>query len=137
MQDMKMTLNQTITLASIVEKETGAAFERPIISSVYHNRLKIGMRLQSDPTTIYGIRNFNGNLTRKDLETATAYNTYVIYGLPPGPIANPGHDAIAAVLNPEKTAFLYFVSKNNGTHFFSENYRDHTRAVDQYQRRRH
>lgn len=136
MQEISMTLNQTVTLASIVEKETGAAFERPMISSVYHNRLKIGMRLQSDPTTIYGIRDFNGNLTRKDLEAATPYNTYVIKGLPPGPIANPGRDAIAATLYPESTKFLYFVSKNNGTHFFSENYRDHNRAVDQYQRRR-
>ena len=133
---LKMSVHQIITLASIIEKETGAAFERPLISSVFHNRLKKGMRLSSDPTVIYGIRNFNGNLTRKDLETVTPYNTYRIKGLPPGPIANPGIDSIKAALYPAETDYLYFVSKKDATHQFSTNLKDHNRAVRQYQLRR-
>jgi len=133
---LKMSVHQIITLASIIEKETGAAFERPLISSVFHNRLKKGMRLSSDPTVIYGIRNFNGNLTRKDLETMTPYNTYRIKGLPPGPIANPGIDSIKAALYPAETDYLYFVSKKDATHQFSTNLKDHNRAVRQYQLRR-
>ena len=126
-------LNQTITLASIVEKETGQAGERPLIASVFYNRLRQGMALQSDPTVIYGIKNFNGDLTKKDLQRPTPYNTYVIPGLPPGPIANPGEDALRAVLYPEKTDYLYFVSKNDGSHYFSRNIQEHNRAVVRYQ----
>jgi UPF0755 protein len=129
-----LSKNEVLTLASIVEKETGAPSERPIIAAVFFNRLKSKMRLQTDPTVIYGIPNFNGNLTRKDLETPHPYNTYVIPGLPPGPIANPGEAAIKAVLYPSKNKYLYFVSKNDGTHHFSETLREHNRMVAQYQR---
>jgi UPF0755 protein len=131
-----MTMRDVVILASIVEKETGKAGERPLIASVFLNRLKKGMRLDSDPTVIYGIKDFNGNLTRKDLTTPTPYNTYVIRGLPPGPIANPGLDAIKAVLHPAETDYLYFVSKNDGSHYFSKTLREHNRAVRQYQKRR-
>ena len=129
------TMEEVITLASIIEKETGLAEERPIIASVFLNRLKKGMRLQTDPTVIYGIADFDGDLTREHLKEPTAYNTYVIRGLPPGPIASPGIDAIRAVLYPEDTEYLYFVSKNNGSHFFSKKYSEHSKAVDKYQRK--
>ncbi len=132
-KDLGFTVHQIVTLASIIEKETGAAFERPIISSVFHNRLKKRMRLESDPTVIYGIKNFDGNLTRKHLSTPTPYNTYKIKGLPVGPIANPGHDSLEAALYPEKTVFIYFVSKNDSTHYFSTNFKEHNRAVRKYQ----
>jgi UPF0755 protein len=132
---MDMTDNEILTLASIIEKETGAAFERPLISAVFQNRLKIGMKLDSDPTVIYGMgENFNGNLRRKDLTEYTKYNTYVIKGLPPGPIANPGKDSILAVLNPADVSYLYFVSKGDGTHHFSKSFREHQNAVNKYQR---
>ena len=133
---LKMSRHAFVTLASIIEKETGAAFERPLISSVFHNRLKRNMRLQTDPTVIYGIPNFNGNLTRRDLAAPTPYNTYVIRGLPPGPIASPGAKALEAALYPADTDFLYFVSKKDTTHQFSTNIRDHNAAVRRYQLRR-
>lgn len=129
-----MTREQVVTLASIVEKETGVPQEREVIASVFHNRLKKKMRLQSDPTTIYGIANFNGNLTKKDLLTPTPYNTYTIYGLPPGPIASPGISAIRAVLYPATSNYLYFVANNRGSHLFSETYAQHAKYVDDYQR---
>ncbi len=118
------SIHQVVTLASIIEKETGAAFERPIISSVFHNRLKRRMRLESDPTVIYGIKDFGGNLTRKHLNEPTPYNTYQIKGLPPGPIANTGIKSIEAVLYPADTKFLYFVSKKDRTHHFATNIKD-------------
>ncbi|MBI3755963.1 MAG: endolytic transglycosylase MltG, partial [Deltaproteobacteria bacterium] len=124
------------TLASIIEKETGAGMERPLISAVFHNRIKKGMRLESDPTVIYGIKNFNGNLTRKDLLTKTPYNTYQIYGLPSGPIANPGRASLEAAIAPSADTYLYFVSKNNGSHYFSRNLKEHNRAVQFYQKPR-
>jgi len=127
------SVHQAVTLASIIEKETGAPFERPLISSVFHNRLKKRMRLESDPTVIYGITDFDGNITRKHLRAQTPYNTYKIRGLPPGPIANPGSDALKAALYPTDTQFLYFVSKRNTTHAFSTNIKDHNRAVRKYQ----
>jgi UPF0755 protein len=131
----KLTKHEVIILASIVEKETGAKFERPIISAVYLNRLKKRMRLQSDPTTIYGIyETFNGNLRRKHLLEKTAYNTYKLPALPLGPIANPSQAAIQAVLEPKTHKFIYFVSKNDGTHVFTETYKEHLRAVDYWQR---
>jgi peptidoglycan lytic transglycosylase G len=133
---MGFTVHQIVTLASIIEKETGAAFERPIISSVFHNRLKKRMRLESDPTVIYGIEAFDGNLTRKHLSASTLYNTYRIRGLPPGPIASPGAEALAAALFPADTRYFYFVSKKDGTHQFSSNIKDHNRAVRKYQLRR-
>ncbi len=133
---MGLSIHQIITIASIIEKETGASFERPTISSVFHNRLKRKMRLESDPTVIYGIKKFNGNITKKDLKTFTPYNTYIIKGLPPGPIANPGIEAINAALFPADTDFLFFVSKKDTTHKFSTNFRDHNKAVRKYQIRK-
>ena len=134
-KEMGFSKLQTVILASIIEKETGQPQERPLISSVFHNRLKKNMKLQTDPTVIYGITNFNGNITKKDLLTPTPYNTYVIRGLPPGPIANPGKEAILASLYPEDTKYLYFVSKNDGSHVFSSTLKDHNLAVDHYQKR--
>ena len=126
---------QVLILASIVEKETGAGHERPIIAGVFINRLKKGIRLQSDPTTIYGIfENFDGNLRRKHLRQKTAYNTYRIKGLPAGPISNPGLASLQAVLNPAEHDFFYFVSQNDGTHVFSKTYREHRQAVERYQK---
>ena len=135
-QEMNLSVHQVVTLASIIEKETGAAEERAVISSVFHNRLKKRMRLESDPTVIYGIKSFDGNLTRKHLNTPTSYNTYVIKGLPPGPIANPGREAIRAALYPADTRFLFFVSKKDHTHYFSANLKSHNRAVRKYQKRK-
>jgi len=131
--DIGLSVHQVLTLASIIEKETGAPSERPTISSVFHNRLRRGMRLETDPTVIYGIDDFDGNLTRKHLATHTPYNTYLISGLPPGPIANPGRAAIEAALYPADTAYLYFVSKKDGTHQFSTTFADHNRAILTYQ----
>lgn len=126
---------EIITLASIIEKETGAASERPIISAVFQNRLSIGMKLDSDPTVIYGMGDkYKGNITRNDLREETAYNTYVIKGLPPGPIANPGKESIMAVFEPADVKYLYFVSKGDGTHHFSNSFREHQNAVNKYQR---
>lgn len=128
-----LSMMEVVTLASIVEKETGAAEERPRIAGVFMNRLRKKIPLQSDPTVIYGIKEFNGNLTRKDLMTETPYNTYRIKGLPAGPISNPGIDSIKAVLYPEKVDYVYFVSKKDGTHHFSKTLSEHNRAVRQYQ----
>ncbi len=127
--------HQIIILASVVEKETGAKVERPAIAGVFTNRLKKRMRLQSDPTTIYGIwSRYKGNIRKADLLEETPYNTYKIPALPTGPISNPSLAAIEAVLNPEEHNYLYFVSKNDGTHVFSKNYQDHERAVQDYQK---
>lgn len=134
--ELGLSVHQVVTLASIIEKETGTPSERPIISSVFHNRLQRGMRLETDPTVIYGIENFDGNLTRKHLDTPTPYNTYRISGLPPGPIASPGKASIEAALYPTDTKYLYFVSKKDNTHQFSTNLRDHNRAIQAYQLRR-
>jgi UPF0755 protein len=124
-----------VILASMVEKETGAAWERPRIAGVFLNRLKKPMRLQSDPTTIYGIwEGWDGNLRRRNLQEVTPYNTYRINGLPKGPIANPGLLALQAVLEPEEHGFYYFVSKNDGTHIFSTTYKDHRAAVEEWQK---
>lgn len=131
-----LTIHQVVTLASMIEKEVGVADERPLISSVFHNRLKRNMRLASDPTVIYGISEFNGDITRKDLTNPTPYNTYTFKGLPPGPISNTGVKAIEAALYPADTKYLYFVSKNNRTHHFSANFNDHHQAVQKYQLRR-
>jgi peptidoglycan lytic transglycosylase G len=130
---LKMSIEQVTTLASMIEKETGVPSERALVSSVFHNRLKRGMRLASDPTVIYGLPHFDGNLTRAQLETHTPYNTYLIKGLPPGPIANPGRAAIEAALYPKKTDYLFFVAKGDGTHQFSTNVTAHNLAVRKYQ----
>lgn len=130
-----MSKEQVVTLASMVEKETGDKSERPIIAGVFLNRLKLKMRLQSDPTTIYGMwERYKGNITRKDLLTPSDYNTYTIKAIPIGPIANPGLLSIQAVLNPAEHKYLYFVSKNEGTHIFSENYGGHQEAVTNWQK---
>jgi UPF0755 protein len=131
-----LTLSEVVTLASIVEKETGRAEERPVIASVFLNRLNRNMRLETDPTVIYGLENFDGNLKKKHLKEKSPYNTYVIRGLPPGPIANSGLEAIRAVLYPAETEFLYFVSKNDGTHHFSKTLTEHNRAVQKYQKKK-
>jgi len=131
--DPKLTPHETLTLASIIEKETGVESERPLVSAVFHNRLNRQMALQSDPTVIYGIKNFNGNLTRKDLNEPTPYNTYRIAALPPGPICNPSLSSIRAALHPADVPYLYFVSKNDGTHLFSDTIEAHNQAVKTYQ----
>ncbi len=125
---------ELLTLASIIEKETGAAIERPQISGVFNNRMRIGMKLQTDPTVIYGMgESYDGNIRRKDLTTDTEYNTYTRYGLPPTPIAMPGEAAINAAANPQETSALYFVGKGDGTHYFSVNLQEHNNAVIKYQ----
>lgn len=133
--DKSLDMQQTVILASIVEKETGAPEERPLIAGVFHNRLNKGMRLQSDPTVTYGSKKFSAPISKKDLLTATPYNTYTLPGLPVGPICSPGREALRAVLFPTPTDTLYFVSKNDGTHHFSKSLVEHNRAVVKYQRK--
>lgn len=128
-----LSVHEIVILASIIEKETGNGKERPIISSVFHNRLKRHMRLESDPTVIYGVSDYNGRILYKHLRRITPYNTYKINGLPAGPIANPGAKSIEAALYPAKTNYLFFVSKNDTTHKFSTNLKDHNKAVKKYQ----
>lgn len=124
---------QMVTMASIVEKETGLGEERPKVASVFINRLRIGMRLQTDPTVIYGLGNaYNGNLTRRDLQQPTPYNTYVIAGLPPTPIAMPSKASLNAAAHPAKTPYLYFVADGKGGHVFSTNLQSHNQAVRAY-----
>lgn len=132
-KQLNLTVSEVVTLASIVEKETGKAEERPLIASVFHNRLSRGMPLQSDPTVIYGIEDFDGNLTRRHLESYTPYNTYMVGGLPPGPIANPGKASLLSALYPADTEYLYFVSKNDGSHDFSKTLSEHQEKVIRYQ----
>ena len=125
---------EALILASIVEKETGNATDRPLVASVFVNRLRLGMRLQSDPTVIYGLGvRFDGNLRKRDLETDSPYNTYTRDGLPPTPIALPGQASLDAVTRPPKTAYLYFVSRGDGTSEFTANLADHNRAVAKFQ----
>ena len=131
-----LSRHEVVTLASLVEKEAGVEAERPLVSAVFHNRLKRNIPLQSDPTVIYGLEGFTGKLRRKDLQNPSPYNTYLIRGLPPGPICNPGLSSLRAALFPARVSYLYFVSKNDGTHFFSETIREHNRAVNIYQRNR-
>lgn len=135
-EEKGVKMEDVVTLGSIIEKETGLGQERPLIASVFLNRLKKGMRLESDPTVIYGLEEFDGNLRKKDLTQETPYNTYVIQGLTPGPICNPGLDSMKAVLQPAQTDYLYFVSKNDGTHHFSKTLSEHNRAVGIYQKKK-
>jgi UPF0755 protein len=138
MTEMGWTLNEVLTLASIVEGEAMVDTEMPIISSVYQNRLRVGMRLQADPTIQYIIPDGPRRLLYRDLEIDSPYNTYLYAGLPPGPINNPGINAIKAVLYPAETKYIYFVANGDGTHSFSENYNQHLRAkkrFDQYRKK--
>jgi UPF0755 protein len=128
-----LTLPQLVTLASIVQKEARRIEEMPTIASVYHNRLRLRMPLQADPTVIYGLENFNGNITKADLLRPTPYNTYKISTLPPGPIASPGADALRATAFPAQTNYLYFVAKGDGSVAFSADLRSHNEAVRRYQ----
>jgi len=125
---------EALTMASIIEKETGKSIEANLISGVFVNRLSINMKLQSDPTVIYGLgKKFTGDITKKDLITDTPYNTYTREGLPPGPITMPGLISIRAALHPTKTEALFFVGKGDGTHYFSANLNEHNNAVRKYQ----
>jgi len=135
-KELGFTLHEIVILASIIEKEGGGKDEKPKVAAVFHNRLKRGMRLQSDPTVIYDIDDFDGNLKKSHLEEKTPYNTYQIGGLPPGPICNPGMDSILAALYPAQVDYLYFVSKRDGSHHFSSNLRSHNQAVITYQIKR-
>lgn len=130
-----MTVDQAVTLASIVEKEAAIAAERPTISAVFHNRLKRGMPLQADPTVLYGVEGSDGRIRSADLTRATPYNTYVIPGLPPGPIANPGRASLEAAVRPaDGVTALYFVARNDRTHEFNDTLAAHNRAVNRWQR---
>jgi UPF0755 protein len=134
-----MTVREAVTLASLIEKETSVPAERPIVSGVYHNRLRIGMALQCDPTVIYAMMlagRWDGNIRRDDLQIDSPYNTYRYPGLPPGPIASPGRPSIEAALDPADVPYLYFVSRNDGSHVFASTLAEHNRNVDLYQRRR-
>jgi UPF0755 protein len=127
-----LSRHAVVTLASLIEKEAVSADEKPLISSVFHNRLRIGMPLQSDPTAVYGVRAFAGKVTRADIDRPSPYNTYLIKGLPPGPIGNPGAGALEAALHPAATQYLYFVARQDGTHQFSRTLEEHNRAVHRY-----
>lgn len=133
-QSIGMSRNSVITLASIIEKEAVMPAERPLVASVFRNRLGKGMPLQSDPTAVYGVRAFAGKVSKQDIMRRSPYNTYLNRGLPPGPIGNPGSDAIEAVLAPAATHYLYFVARNDGSHFFSVSLEEHNRAVRTYLR---
>jgi UPF0755 protein len=135
-REIGMTPHQIITLASLIEKETAVDSEKTIISAVFHNRLKKGIRLECDPTIIYALENFDGDIKKKDLFVNSPYNTYRYRGLPPGPIANPGEGSLIAALFPADSKAYYFVSKNNGTHHFSTTLSEHNRAVNRFQKRK-
>ena len=136
-QELRMSPRQVVTLASLIEKEASLPQERELVSAVFHNRLAKRIRLACDPTVIYAvkqIKEYDGVINRSDLEIDSPYNTYLYPGLPPGPIANPGAEAILAALDPAESEYLYFVSKNDGSHIFSKTYAEHSRAVRRYQR---
>ncbi len=135
-KEVEMSVQEVLTLASVVEKETGLSRERSIVAGVFHNRLNQNIPLQSDPTVIYAIKNFDGNIRKRDLSIDSPYNTYRVLGLPPGPIANPGEAAIRAVLYPTPSDYVYFVSRNDGSHQFSVTLAEHNRAVEKYQKKR-
>ena len=131
---LKMSLHQVLTLASVIEKETGAKDERELLAAVFHNRLRKKIPLQSDPTVIYGLPGFDGNIHKRDLSVMSPYNTYRVQGLPPGPIASPGAHSLRAALFPAQASYLYFVSRNDGTHQFSSTLAEHNQAVEKYQK---
>ncbi|MEI6705182.1 MAG: endolytic transglycosylase MltG, partial [Deltaproteobacteria bacterium] len=129
-----LSKREVVTLASVIEKEAVSPEEKPLISSVFHNRLRIGMPLQSDPTAVYGVRAFSGKITKADIQRPSPYNTYLNRGLPPGPIGNPGSESLKAALSPARTNYLYFVARQDGTHQFSRTLDEHNRAVNRYLR---
>lgn len=136
-EELGMSPRQVVTLASMIEKEAALREERRLVSAVFHNRLVRNMRLACDPTVIYAVKQvkeYDGVINQSDLELDSPYNTYLYPGLPPGPIASPGEESISAALNPAEASYLYFVSRNDGSHVFSETYAEHSRAVRQYQR---
>jgi UPF0755 protein len=135
-EELGMTEHEVLTLASIVEKEAKVASERKTIAAVYHNRLKKGMRLQADPTAVYGTRAWVTKVTAQDLKRKSPYNTYVHKGLPPGPIANPGQGAILATLYPDNVDYLFFVAQGDGSHFFSKDYEQHAKAIVRFKANR-
>jgi UPF0755 protein len=135
-KESPLSLHEIITLASLIEKETGLDSERKLISSVFHNRLRKNMRLQTDPTVIYAIEKFDGNIRKRDLKIDSPYNTYRYKGLPPGPISSPGIKSIEAAISPTKSNHLYFVSRQDGSHHFSSTLVEHNRAVKKYQLRK-
>jgi UPF0755 protein len=130
--EMGMDETELLAMASIIEKEARLDEERAIISGVYHNRLQKGIRLQADPTVVYGVKPLGKGITRSDLRRETPYNTYVIKGLPPGPIASPGRKSIEAAVAPEDVPYIFFVSNNDGSHVFTSTLREHNRAVKAY-----
>jgi UPF0755 protein len=130
--DLRFNVHQFVTFASIIGKESGDDAEKPMISAVFHNRLRKKMRLQSDPTAVYDLDNFEGKILRSHLKRNSHYNTYIIRGLPPGPIANPGLTSLKAVLYPTDVNYLYFVSKKDGSHFFSSSLNEHKQAINRY-----
>jgi UPF0755 protein len=132
-EKMKMSALQFVTLASIIGREAGTIEEKRLVSAVFHNRLEKKMRLQSDPTAVYDMENFQGSVTKSHLKRKSPYNTYLVDGLPPGPIGNPGLDSLKAAINPASVPYLYFVSNNNGTHQFSSSFLEHNKAVLKYQ----
>jgi UPF0755 protein len=129
-----LSVHEVVTIASIIEKETGIDREKPLVSAVIRRRLALGMPLQMDPTVIYGAKRFDGKVTRKDLLAPGPYNTYLNRGLPPGPIANPGRSSLEAALAPAEADYLYFVSRNDGSHTFSKTLEEHNRAVEEYRK---
>jgi len=136
--EIGMTVREIVILASLIEKETSLQEEKSSISAVFHNRLKIGMKLDCDPTIIYVLKQenkFKGRLRKKDLKLDNPYNTYLFSGLPPSPIANPGKDSLRAALYPDDNNYLYFVSKNDGSHYFSSSFKEHQRAVNKFHRK--
>jgi UPF0755 protein len=138
-EELGLSVRDTVILASLIEKETSRPEERELVSAVFHNRLRINMKLDCDPTIVYALKttdSYTGRLRYKDLKLDSPYNTYLYPGLPPGPIANPGRAALEAALYPEDVEYLYFVSRNDGSHQFSRTYREHVNAVNKYQRRR-
>ncbi|MCJ7579464.1 MAG: endolytic transglycosylase MltG, partial [Candidatus Aminicenantes bacterium] len=136
-EELGFTIREIIILASLIEKETSLPEERPIISAVFHNRLKKQMKLDCDPTIIYALKLdglFKDRLRTKDMKLDSPYNTYLYGGLPPGPIANPGKESIEAALYPSTNDYLFFVAKNDGSHFFSRSFLEHQNAVNKFQR---
>ncbi len=134
-----MSVRNVVTMASLIEKETSLSEEKRLVSAVFHNRLRIGMKLDCDPTIIYALKQegrFSGNLTRSDLALDSPYNTYKYPGLPPGPICNPGEEALDAALQPASESYLFFVSRNDGSHHFSRTFAEHQNAVLRYQKKR-